>query len=90
MNKMSKALRDLNRFIDADYKKLYDRFRDLELSHNRKRRALQKIREFFLDCESEVLCTGTAHASLGDIKMAIKVCDDALFCDGRVNERIKE
>lgn len=36
--KEARLLRDINRALDGDYQKLSDKYENLELSHNRKKR----------------------------------------------------
>lgn len=72
--KTAYLLADLNKKIDEDFKKLSDKFDELKLSHNRKVRALQKILSF---CNADFISS----------ELIFKICDDALFCDGRCNCR---
>lgn len=86
--KIIKSLRNLNRFIDDDYQKLCDCYHNLELSHNRKKKALIGLRDCFIECLNsgvnnvEIV---SVKLSRNDVRSLIKVCDDALFCDGRQN-----
>lgn len=66
-------LAEINRNIDDEYQKLSDKLDNLRLSHNRKVRALKKIRDYCSQCKVPPF----------DYQWIIKVCDSALFCDGR-------
>lgn len=74
MDKNMKALLGINKAIDSDYKKLSDNFHALLLSHNRKKKALEK-------------CLHIAQY-IGIVSI-IDICNEALFSNGRINERIK-
>lgn len=90
--KLIKAFTQLNNAIDAEldksYIKLSDRFHNLELSHNRKKFALLKLGQFFTSVKHDIEYTGNAYSSLADVNEALKIINDALFCDGRVNSSL--
>lgn len=84
-DKMRKAFIKLNQNIEADidktYQKLYDKYVNLELSHNRKKRALNDILYLIRYYGSD----------LDFLKDAItKKCNNALFSDCREKVRIKK
>lgn len=84
--KILKCLRNVNRFIDDDYQKLCDRYHSLELSHNRKKRALKQIRDFLYNLPvAGGLFIPIYELADFDLQRLLHLCDDALFCDGRQN-----
>lgn len=68
-----KSFISLQENITNDKKKLCDKYHELELSHNRKTKALKKIRQW---------ATETNHSGIQAI------CDNALFCNGRERSKI--
>lgn len=74
-NNMMWRFAELNKTLDEDYEKLSDKLKNLELSHNRKKRALIRIKDI-------------VSSDSVDVELIYKVCLDALFCDGR--ERSKK
>lgn len=73
MDKNVKAMLKISDVIDNRYQKLCDRYHNLELSHNRKKKALFKIL---------AIVTGL-HDNLGLDDIIRETCEAALFCDGR-------
>lgn len=92
--KLIKAFTKLNNAIDAEldksYTKLSDRFHNLELSHNRKKTVLTKLyNELYLELWRS-LDSGKNGATISIIELQkwLKMINDALFCDGRVNSSL--
>lgn len=90
MDKNVKAMLKISDVLDDRYRKLCDRYHDLELSHNRKKKALEVLLLGF----SYLIAPRVPGDDFGfvkfnreDILKIIRVIDDALFSDGRVNER---
>lgn len=79
-----KAFCKIDQAIDKSFEKLSDRFLDLTLSHNRKKKALERI----LD---KVSWEKRKHTELSldwcFYSCLEKICNDALWSDGR--ERMK-
>ena len=81
---------ELNKTLDENYQKLSDKYKNLELSHNRKKKALSKILEL---CRKHVEYVSSLE--IGDLcadlnySLIEELCEDALFCDGREKYRLK-
>ena len=73
-------LAEINRNIDDEYQKLSDKLDNLRLSHNRKKIALLVIKDS-LEWEKRKRCEGGIDWCF--FSYLIKLCDSALFCDGR-------
>lgn len=82
------ALKGINDLIDAEKKKLYDRLDDLTLSHNRKVRALNRLWRIFKDFQNDSRAV-TFETDGKAWNEMIKICEDALFSNGRERCRIK-
>lgn len=48
---LAKALAKVHGLIDLDYSKLYDKYRDLELSHNRLEKLLKRVLFLIENCQ---------------------------------------
>lgn len=71
--KLIKSFMALQENICQEKKKLCDKYHNLELSHNRKIKALEKIRQW----ATEMNYTGIQA-----------ICDNALFCNSRERNKI--
>lgn len=84
MDKNVKAMLKISDVIDDRYQKLCDKYYELELSHNRKKKALLAIRSLFVTdlCGIE---SRSFACSLGPgtINRIVETIDNTLFCDGR-------
>lgn len=70
--------------------KLSDKLHNLTLSHNRKKKALERLKAFFECTKFDIENRGFSRASLGDVEFALKLCNDALWSDGRVYYKPKK
>ena len=76
-----KAFAEIDKAIDESFLKLSDKFHDLTLSHNRKKKALLDILEIV---ENDLPGYNPNPAFYADIFVRIRrLCDSALFSDGR-------
>lgn len=82
-----RAFSEIDKAIDDSFLKLSDKLQNLTLSHNRKKKALKIISDIFRTCiwSSGNLQIKSVTFSVDELKEFIGICDNALFCDGRVN-----
>lgn len=84
MDKNVKAMMKISDVLDDRYEKLCDRYHELELSHNRKKKALLAIRSLFVNALDGIEFRSFACSlSQGSINRIVETIDNALFCDGR-------
>lgn len=86
MEKKFKGLVAINDVLDDRYQKLCDRYDSLKLSHNRKKRELEKILEFVnneLGLVSEKSDYDAIVVFIGVLRLMKKRIESALWSDGR-------
>lgn len=91
MERRFKGLVAINDVLDDRYQKLSDKYHDLELSHNRKKKCLFEILQYV---KMEI---GLAFSSNSVVYVPIPVfqlmkerIENALFCDGRERQASKK
>lgn len=88
MERRFKGLVAISDVLDDRYQKLSDRFENLKLSHNRKRKCLEWIRkEFTPPHELNPDYSWTLTIRQSEIEVLLKNIDDALWSDGRMRKK---
>ena len=85
MDKRFKGLVVISDVLDDRYQKLSDKYHELELSHNRKKKVLSRLLSVFREEKRKSL--GLPYIWIEHVDFIIRQCESALFCDGRCNCR---
>lgn len=92
MEKKFKGLVAIQDVLDDRYQKLSDKYLNLKLSHNRKKKALFEIRRVLYNLVQTYEYCGSLFMpcyAISDLEVqqCLMKIDDALFSDGRIMER---
>lgn len=84
MERRFKGLVAINDVLDDRYQKLSDRYHDLELSHNRKKKCLFEILQYVkLEISMAFSSNSVVYVPIPVFQLMEKRIEDALFSDGR-------
>lgn len=88
MDKRFKGLVAISDVLDDRYQKLSDKYHELELSHNRKKVALERLLKIFAHFSNS--CVSVTFDMDGKAwNEMVLIVSHALFCDGRKNTCLK-